>query len=316
MRGGRRWLLWLERIAAALVIAFLIAYLARNWSEVRDHDWTVRWGRLLLASAGTALAYSGFVLLWRRLVQTLGGALTIADAHRIWYLANLARFVPGKVLQLAGTAYLARAKGVAPVASVSAMITGQIFVLGTGLVIAALALPETVEQGAGLRIATILTATLFLIVLLTPLFGPPYRLALRALGRDPILEVVSWHGRVSLAAGYLLTWIVLGGSFHLFLTAVTDVPPNSFWAVTGIFAASYLAGFLAVFVPGGLGVREGALAVLLAAYIPASIAIAIAFLARIWSTAVEVVIAALLVGRYGLADLRGGAASGREEFHG
>ncbi|HUP01630.1 MAG TPA: lysylphosphatidylglycerol synthase domain-containing protein [Gemmatimonadota bacterium] len=306
----RRWLRWFELGVAVLVLGFLAAYLGRNWAEVRGHDWSIDWIRLLLASAGTGLAYSGFVILWRRLLAVLGGALTLADAHRIWYLANLGRFVPGKVVQLAGTAYLGRAKGVSPTVSLAAMITAQIFVLGAGLVVAALALPAAVEVNGRLRLAAVLAAALFLAVLLTPLFGPPYRLALRALRRGTDWAPIAWRERLGLTLGYVATWIVLGASFHLFLTAVTEVPRGSLWPVTGIFATAYLAGFLAVFVPGGLGVREGALAVLLAAYIPPTIAVAIAFLARIWSTAVELVIAALLVGRYGLTDLRAGAESG------
>ncbi|MFN2383748.1 MAG: hypothetical protein ABR559_05730, partial [Gemmatimonadota bacterium] len=114
--GSRRgWLPWIERAAGILVLAFLALYLARNWSEVAVHPWRIHWSRLGLATLCVLLAYSGFVLSWRRILGRLGGRLSVRDAHRIWYLGNLGRYVPGKVFQLAGTAYLARAKGVSPV---------------------------------------------------------------------------------------------------------------------------------------------------------------------------------------------------------
>ena len=38
---GRLLLRWLERIAGGVVVAFLAVYLARNWSEVTAHPWTI-----------------------------------------------------------------------------------------------------------------------------------------------------------------------------------------------------------------------------------------------------------------------------------
>lgn len=109
---GRLLLRWLERIAGGVVVAFLAVYLARNWSEVTAHPWTIHWGRVALATACVLVAYSTFVLCWRRILGHLGGRLSARDAHRVWYIGNLARYVPGKVLQLAGTAYLADRKSV------------------------------------------------------------------------------------------------------------------------------------------------------------------------------------------------------------
>jgi uncharacterized membrane protein YbhN (UPF0104 family) len=76
----------------------------------------------------------------------------------------------------------------------------------------------------------------------------------------------------------------------------------------GISAAGYVGGYLAVFVPGGLGVREGLYALLLTAYVPPPMAVAIAILCRLWLTACELLPVSLLVGRYGFADLRAGGS--------
>lgn len=306
LKMSRWWLPWIELAAALLVLGFLAAYLAENWSRVAAHPWTIDWTRIGLASLGTALAYSGLVALWRHLLSTLGSRLTLADAHRIWYLSNLARYVPGKVAQLAGAIYLGRAKGVGPVASVASLIVSQLFALGAGLIVGTLALIDP-ERAPALRILAATAALVFLAVLLTPAFGALHRLALRILRREARYVSLPWRRRLALAAGYVAVWILLGASFHLFLTAVTEVPPGSFWPVVGIFALAYLAGYAAVFVPSGLGVREGALAGLLSLYIPVTIAIAVSFLARVWSTAVELAVAAILVGRYGVADLRADA---------
>lgn len=312
----RRWLVWLERLAAAIVVAFLVGYLARNWSQVQAHDWSVDWLRMTLSFGLLGVVYSGFVLLWRQVLDVLGARLSAVDAHRIWYLSNLGRYVPGRVVQLAGTAYMARAKGVSPALAVASTIVAQAFVIGGGFVAAALLLPEAAAGTGPWRTAGLVAAVGFLVVMLTPLFGILRRMAARVLGREEWDTEVPWTVRLALTAGYVAAWFALGGAFVLFLTSLTPVPAAAYAPVAGIFAAGYLAGFLAVFVPGGLGVREGVHALLLALYIPSSIAVAVAIAARIWSTAVEIIVSGALVARYGVADLRAAPRAGEPEFHG
>lgn len=305
--AGRRGLRWAERIAGAVVILFLAWYLFRNWSELSAHPWIVDWPRLALATFCVLVAYSGFVLCWRRILSRLGGRLSAVDAHRIWYIGNLGRYVPGKLLQLAGTAYLARAKGVSPVLSVSASLASQLFVLAAGLVVAAAALPQLKSGASGFAVPWPIglgLAALFLGIVLTPGLDFAYRLALRLLRRSEYHEIVPTGERLILLAANLAAWAAFGTGFWLFVRAVAPIEGDTLVPMIGICAAGYVGGYLAVFVPGGLGVREGLYALLLAAYVPASMAVAIAVFCRLWLTACELLPVSVLVGRYGLADLR------------
>jgi len=310
--GARRWLPWIERVAGLLVVAFLALYLARNWSQVAAHPWRIDWPRLALATLCVLAAYSGFVLTWRRILGHLGGRLSVRDAHRIWYLGNLGRYVPGKVLQLAGTAYLARAKGVSPVLTVSASLTSQVFVLVAGLLVAAATLPElgaaattdlSVLWTVGLAVAALLV-----VVVLSPILDAIYRFALRLIRKSEYHASIPVRERIVLLAVSLLAWIALGTGFWLFVGAVTSLDAGAVIPLIGISAAGYVGGYLAVFVPGGLGVREGLYALLLAAYVPPPMAVAIAILCRLWLTACELLPVSILAGRYGFADLRAGGS--------
>ncbi|HET7693949.1 MAG TPA: lysylphosphatidylglycerol synthase transmembrane domain-containing protein [Gemmatimonadota bacterium] len=307
---GRRLLRWFERIAGSVVVAFLAVYLARNWSEVTAHPWTIHWTRMALATVGVLVAYSVFVLCWRRILGHLGGRLSVRDAHRVWYIGNLARYVPGKVLQLAGTAYLARAKGVSPVLTVSASLTSQLFVLAAGLVVAAATLPE-LSAAAGREAVWPIgfgIAALLLLFVLTPALDFAYRLGLRAIGRSEYHETVPARERIVLLAANVAAWMVFGTGFWLFVRALTPIEADTLLSMIGISAAGYVGGYLAVFVPGGLGVREGLYAILLAAYVPPTMAVAIAIFCRLWLTACELLPVSVLVARYGLADLRAGGS--------
>lgn len=313
--SAARVLQWVERAAAALVLGFLAWYLVRHWHEVAAYRWTVQWSRLALASVLVVIVYSGFVLVWRRLLGAFGGSLSVVDAHRVWYLGNLGRYVPGKLLQLAGTAYMARIKGVSPVVTIAASLASQLFVLGGGLVVAAVTLPELAGDPR-IKLAGLSFAMVFALVGLTPIFGMLHRAALRLARRPELYVPIALRERAVVLVATTSLMAIFGVAFYFFVTAVTTAERDALLPLVGIHAAAYLAGYLAIFAPGGLGIREGAYALLLAIYVPASVAVAIAILARLWVTLCELAVVAVLVARYGTGDLRTSAGTAPRIIHG
>jgi hypothetical protein len=51
-----------------------------------------------------------------------------------------------------------------------------------------------------------------------------------------------------------------------------------------------MTGFIVIFAPGGLGIREGMMTLLLSPLVPTPLAIAISFMQRVWMTIFEVII--------------------------
>jgi uncharacterized membrane protein YbhN (UPF0104 family) len=310
--SDHRRLAWAERVGAAVVLVALGWYLARNWNQVEAYAWSFRWSRLLLGSLCVAIAYSLFVVLWRQLLRAFGERLTLADAHRIWYFGNLARYVPGKVFQLAGTAYLARAKGVPGSTTVAASVLAQVFVVGSAVVVAIAALGGGSLPGPTWLPLVILVGLAALVF--TPLFDIVQAALIR--WRPDTLSAVPSFGtrqRGALAAGYIISWFFFGAGFYLFLSGLTVVAVEDLWPLVGVSAAGYAAGWLAIFAPGGIGVREGVYALLLARFLPPSAAAAAAILSRLWLTAVEIAVAAALATVFGYRDLSAVAASSKQK---
>jgi uncharacterized membrane protein YbhN (UPF0104 family) len=73
----------------------------------------------------------------------------------------------------------------------------------------------------------------------------------------------------------------------LFVSSIHPIPLNDWFVIAGSFAAAYIVGLLALFVPGGLGVREGILALFLAGLVGSGVAVAISFGQRLWFTIIE-----------------------------
>jgi len=110
---------------------------------------------------------------------------------------------------------------------------------------------------------------------------------LKWLKREPIRLHIDFRQSLFFLGRYLLSWVIYGMAFFIFLLSLQAVPLYHFPAITSIFAASYTLGFLCLIVPGGLGVREGLLAALLSLYMPLPMATVVSLLSRLWFTAGE-----------------------------
>ena len=90
---------------------------------------------------------------------------------------------------------------------------------------------------------------------------------------------------------YLICWFIFGFGLWLFSNALTPVEIQLYIPMTAILAAAVAIGFLALFAPGGLGVREGVIALFLASVpgFPAPLPAAVAVGYRIIMTIAELI---------------------------
>jgi hypothetical protein len=80
---------------------------------------------------------------------------------------------------------------------------------------------------------------------------------------------------------------VFGWAFFLFINSIYRIGAEHILYLAGAFSAASLIGMFSVFVPSGLGVREGVLILMLAPIVSVEAAIVISFASRLWFTATE-----------------------------
>ncbi len=281
------------RVALALatlaMIGFALAALAAQWDQVRAAAATVRpdWGITLLSCAVVLVTYALLIDVWRRLAAAWGPLLPMTTAAHIWTVSNLGRYVPGKVWQISSMALMAQRRGISPGGAVAAALLSTIIFTLSGFGV-------TLVFGAGVVeitvLATISIALLALGMLLLPDLLPwGSRLAARMTGRDMPLFALSRRTVWLTFGAATLAWCLYGVAFELFVRAMTGDAPGSTGLYIAVFAGSYLAGFLAIFSPGGIVVREAVMAVMLErAGFDAGSAILIAMTSRVWLTVLEI----------------------------
>src|SRR4029077_4966518 len=141
--GARRWLWAAQGLVTLAVVAFVARSIARNWTEFRSlHVALTVTPVWLAASALTVLAtYAMQIESWRRILAGWHQHLRFAPAARTWSLANLGRYVPGKVWSVAGPVVLAQRAGVAPGPAAASAFVIQAVSLGSGVAVVAAAAP-------------------------------------------------------------------------------------------------------------------------------------------------------------------------------
>lgn len=111
---------------------------------------------------------------------------------------------------------------------------------------------------------------------------------LRRIGRQEIALDLPYRQMVLLLLPYLASWIVYGVGFWTLLEFLRVPDPPNLWVTTSICALSWAAGFLALPIPQGIGVRDAVLAYLLSAYMPLGVASLSALLWRFCVLVAEV----------------------------
>ena len=281
---------------AAVLLFFVARFVVQKWDEIRASAAELRpaWGGLLLASLCVVAGYAVLIAAWRLLLRQWNSPIAILDATRIWFVSSLGKYVPGKVWSIAAMAVLAGEAGASPVAATGSSIIMTLVSIAAGFAVIALA-------GAGELFATypLLRVGAWLTLAATAIglaYGPAIlvwasRLVARLLRQTPTsIPVISRGTLLMVFAANVAAWVAYGVGFGIFWSSLLGRGGGVSTAALAVYTASYLLGFLALVVPGGLGVREAVLTALLITLrlaTPADAAL-LAAASRIWLTVLEI----------------------------
>ena len=294
----RSWWLIVQVAIVATVAFFVGRTFVYQWGELGRLGLSMgaHPGLVLLAAIVVWTAYLGLIFGWLGVLRGLGEQLDVRSAAGIWSLSSLGKYVPGKVWALAGMVILAQRAGVRPVAATGSALVMQLLALGTGSAVVAITGASTLTDARPeLRVGLILLLLGSVIgtgLLLRPRWFE--RVVARLPGGGRIDGVVVPPTTGSIVAGLLanvLAWVAYGVAVWLLARALLPGTPFPLVGTIGAFTAAYIVGFLVLFIPGGIGVREGVFVLMLQGTVGLAGATAIAVASRLLFTATEVGIA-------------------------
>lgn len=310
-RSGVPWRLvgWVVAVAFFVIAAVGLLALPVDWALLLK---TTRWGLVVVSLLVLALGQAIRGMMGWASGRSFAFELRPRASYVYWHLSQVAKYVPGGFWLVPARAVLYADHGMPATVATAAVLWEITTVLMTGIAVALLG-------GAGFLIEG---QALILLALALPLVGAALwsrtvwsLFARRGVkGAGLIAEALSgsWRTRVRVIGLPTLiavtSWLLIGAAFHILLLSVDPSVGLSWFESAGRYVAAWVAGFLVVFAPAGLGVREATLTLALTPVLGGATALAFSLGSRIWWAIVEalhVLVSVTL--RRGVSGVRGEA---------
>jgi len=291
----RKVLLAAQLILAAALLYYVGREIVNQWTAIRDAPLAAHpsWTAIVLSGFIVLAVYALLVQTWRVLLAEAGQTLSFSRAAAIWSISNLWRYVPGKLWQIGAMSAMARREQVSAAAAASSAILSTVLNIATGLALVLVlgsrwpALLSPDQRWIALLLIALAALGLAALPFVLPRAGA---WAARMTGRDVAIAPPPTRAIAVATVGNLAAWIAYGLAFMWFTRGVLGHAAGATWQYIAVYTASYVAGYLVLLVPGGIGTREVVMMGLITALHlgNAKQAALVAVTSRVWLTILEI----------------------------
>ena len=286
-------------LIAGILLYFLITPFLQTHTELKDATFQIQWGWLVCSFGAILFYWSTYLYPFATLLSGITEKqVSFRTAFTLFHFANITRYLPGRIWGVVRLLSLSRRFGLSKTA-VGSSLTLHVGVdtalgglIGVSLIFSpkmretALGILETFS-GHTLLLVLVVVGLLAGILFCIPKLARHVKAFLKTL-RPLLKKSCLWR---NVLAVHSLLWICQGLAFFLFVQSLVPVRWTQVGVLSACFAFAWIVGFLSFLTPGGLGVREGLLGLLLANYMPTPQAMLVALLCRVWMLSAEIVLA-------------------------
>ncbi|OPL17833.1 MAG: hypothetical protein AVO35_08110 [Candidatus Aegiribacteria sp. MLS_C] len=241
------------------------------WAESREG---ASLPMIFLAFVSLMLGYYFAPAPWRKILDALKiPKLDKGEVRRNWYITQMGQYVPGKLWMVVGRVTFLRANGIGPVKGITAFILENIYMMVALTVMAIIALPFLRLASVPLPVVVVLWFSALLGILM--LFAPriqkflAHRLSHRFNTDIENLPHISHRHQAVFIGYHLLSWTLRSMALFFWFRGFGVRPQEPFAMVAVCLLAGPMSWFIAlimVFIPGGIGIREGVQGLLLSGF--------------------------------------------------
>ena len=276
-------------VAAASSLLFW--QLWRNWFLVNDAVSQLSWGFVGLALLTVFPVYFLAAFSWFLIIKQLGGKLPLRVSIQIWVMTNLSRYIPGVIWQYIGRVYWSNRAGLPAAISTISLLLEIVFVVMAATLLALLLVPWfKISTAIDLSFLPLLAIVVLLPLAMPQLFHRLIGVVSRVLHQGEVPPLV-WPPSASILIIplYLVNFLLNGLSLFLLIRSLAPISWEVLPAVVGMYAFSWLVGYVTIIAPGGIGATELSLTFLLSFFVPAAVAVVAALLFRLLLIIAELV---------------------------
>ena len=303
------WRPWLSILVVVLSIGFYINYLVVNFANIPSFQWGASALAVGFFSVTLVVFYifvSGFA--WLFLLRDHGFQPSLQQVQIIFSITQFGKYLPGNVGHYLGRVFMAREIEIPAAVTVNTMLVEALWSSGLGVGLTLLALVFFIDgQIIGFQFGSTQLWLSFLLLMFLPWLGVNFvngfmpRLA-KGLSCGDKIVAPQLKTSLIVALLYLLIFLIMGFILKLQALWFFDVNAGSVIELSCLLAIALLAGQLVPGAPGGLGVREAMMVMVLSPVLGAGEAVGLSFTLRLTTTLGDAVAFALgILGRKYLA---------------
>lgn len=306
-------------VGAAVAAGLFFTYFAwTNWKDLPGIEWNLMSiGSLLcgVALSSSTVAINGWI--WWILLRDSGQRISIIPACYVIAVSQFVKYLPGNLAHHVGRVVMAKDFGLSVPVTLTTMVLEVLWVAGVGFGLAVIGV--TVYRDGSSDISGIGGAYLsvpFLLLTATSLILLPWvglwlmkRCApslLKKMMRGYDIEVPRLHVALAACSLMVTNFLILGIALKILAFGLLDVNAGGVLQLSCLFAGAWVAGFLLPGAPGGLGVRESVMLILLTPIFGAGISVSLSILLRIVTSLGDLLayVVGVIVGRRSLGLTR------------
>jgi len=259
-----------------IIVLAWIYYAFANFSDIAEQLSSLEHSYFLLAQLILLLLYFILVFNWQQGLSLLGVKTGFSSVARIWLLSNLAKYIPGAIWTPIGRGFYAWKQKI-PISKVYLSWGLEIYLIllsaTTVVLLSLLAFPLP-----AFREEFFIPFILFFLCLISPLllgkkalnfffgiiffFGFMKKYEEKAKSFRESIVKINLVQVFPIFLSYFLMWMIYGLWLMVLIVSITGSKPDLFFSAFA-WSLSWTLGYIVIFVPGGIGIREGALTLLL-----------------------------------------------------
>lgn len=276
-----------DLLAIAFVLVTGVIALYAFWDElpsIGDAMTRIAWWRVLVSVALVVVGLLATAEVWRHCLTALGSPISTRAVRRIFFPAQLGKYLPGAVWPFLAQMRLARQHGIP---GPRALLAGAMFMaihMITAVLVTALLLvsePALIDRFEwGVFVVPVA------LILIHP--GVVSAIARRVDRSGAELPRLSWADVLRPTLWMAPAWLCYGAACWVLADAFPGPTGRLALGSTGGFALSWLIGVVIVLAPAGVGARETVIALLLTPLIGGPAAASVGILLRVCHTVADV----------------------------
>lgn len=237
------------------------------------------------------LIYPESALAWFVLAKRMNIKVSLKNALYLWIVSNTARFIPGAIWQYVGRVELGQQMGISRKEGILIVFYETLLIVISGSLFSLFAIKYWAQ--VGIKLYMIILIIIILLIIIHPaILNKIFTIIIKLTKKEkPTISLLKIKDLLLILPLFLINFILNGLALTFLIYAFTgNFEIEKLFLISGMYALSWLIGYLSVFAPGGIGVTEVSLALFLSLQFSLPLASAIAVVYRFLLVVAELII--------------------------